>query len=131
MGYSDVSESLAEASAKVPTSQNSQNFQNFPFLDSAWFLSILRWILGLRHGSSLVFHRLHLVFHHRRLVFVAYRYRSPSSSPSRFHRISLLRYYRCCIARTTSPIAVHCLHYSTSICMRSRRSSILRGDLLS
>jgi hypothetical protein len=82
MGYSDVSESLAEASTKVPTSQN------FPFLDSARFLSILRWILGLRHGSSLVFHRLHLVFHHRRLVFVAYRYRSPSLSPSRFHRFT-------------------------------------------
>ena len=53
-------------------------------------------------------------FHRCRLVFVAYRYRSYFHRRRHLvfidslRRISLLRYYRYCTARTTSPIAMYC-----------------------
>jgi hypothetical protein len=123
-GLSDVSESLAQASTKI---------QKFSKFSKPSIFSILPWIfidftldfsLHHRFDPSFIafpsrFHCYYLIFHYHRLVFTAYHYRSC------FYRrcISLLQYYCYYIACI--------MHHTISIYMRSRRSSILRGDLLS
>jgi hypothetical protein len=122
---------------RFKNSQNFQNFQNPRFSRfRPGFSSILHWILVFVVVLILVLSRFYLrylVSYHCRLVSIAVVSFLPHIITvlvsivvvSRFHGTTATA------SLVLHRLSLHRLHYTTSIRMGSRRSSILRGDLLS